>query len=290
MMRCLLLLAVAASTADATTLKFLFTKVRGINPNSNLEDISLSEIVVYDAGGTALEVASISGHHNADHPNNEGPASLIDGSNMTKWVDLNFVTNGRESYVIMELEESQPDPVSFEFYTNGQGQSRRDPESWSVWKENVCGGWEYIANWTDFAPPEPRGVAYNLGGTRFSLGSPLPADSVDATQCELTTALRFTFTKVRGDTVNATMVDGIQLGEIKLYGRTISTGGFANTEISLADALIDNPGGCGGTTEENQCDEGTQSVQLASALIDQARPDATRSSLPPPSPPPHTCR
>ena len=107
MLRCLLLLAAAAS-AEATTLRFLFTGVRNDNNNVGQSiDISLSEIVVYDAGSNALAVASISGHHNANHPNNEDPTALIDGSNLTKWIDLNFTNNGGESYVIMELEASQ---------------------------------------------------------------------------------------------------------------------------------------------------------------------------------------
>ena len=49
---------------------FLFTGVRNDNNNVGQSiDISLSEIVVYDAGSNALAVASISGHHNANHPN-----------------------------------------------------------------------------------------------------------------------------------------------------------------------------------------------------------------------------
>ena len=88
-----------------TNLKFLFTGVRNDNPkedvslsasatttqrnDNHVEDVSLSEIVVYDAVVyDALAVASISGHHNANHPNNEDPSALIDGSTSTKWVDL----------------------------------------------------------------------------------------------------------------------------------------------------------------------------------------------------------
>ena len=61
MLRCLLLLAAAAS-AEATTLRFLFTGVRNDNNNVGQSiDISLSEIVVYDAGSNALAVASAEG-------------------------------------------------------------------------------------------------------------------------------------------------------------------------------------------------------------------------------------
>ena len=105
-MRFVLPLLLAAQAVSSVTLKFMFTAVRNDNP---LEDVSLSELDVYDAVGNALAVASISGHHNAYHPSGrEEPAALIDGDNMTKWVDLNFTVNGDESYLIVELSDGQP--------------------------------------------------------------------------------------------------------------------------------------------------------------------------------------
>ena len=115
MRRALLLLAVAAVDAG-TRLKFAFTEVRN-QGGAAQKDISLSELDVLDADGTVLTVAAISGHHNAHHNYGEGPASLIDGKNKTKWVDLNFTKNGGESYLIVEIQDGQPEPAAFQFYT-----------------------------------------------------------------------------------------------------------------------------------------------------------------------------
>ena len=116
MRRALLLLAVAAVDAG-TRLKFAFTEVRN-QGGAAQKDISLSELDVLDADGTVLTVAAISGHHNAYHiADRERPASLIDGKSDTKWVDLNFTENGGESYLIVEMQDGQPEPAAFQFYT-----------------------------------------------------------------------------------------------------------------------------------------------------------------------------
>ena len=126
MRRALLLLAVAAVDAG-TRLKFAFTEVRNPGgPDKTIKDVSLSELDVLDADGNKLTVAAISGHHNAHHPNSgEGPASLIDGKNKTKWVDLNFTANGGESYLIVEIQDGQPEPAAFQFYTALKVAARR---------------------------------------------------------------------------------------------------------------------------------------------------------------------
>ena len=125
MRRALLLLAVAAVDAGAR-LKFAFTDVRNPKSSDGVKDISLSELDVLDADGNKLTVAAISGHHNAHHPNSgEGPASLIDGNTATKWLDLNFLQNGGESYLIVEMQDGQPEPAAFQLYTNAQVAARR---------------------------------------------------------------------------------------------------------------------------------------------------------------------
>ena len=125
MWRTLLLLAVAAVDAGGGRLKFAFTDVRN-QGGAEQKDISLSELDVLDADGNKLTVAAISGHHNAHHPNSgEGPASLIDGKNKTKWVDLNFTANGGESSLIVEMQDGQPEPAAFQLYTNAQVAARR---------------------------------------------------------------------------------------------------------------------------------------------------------------------
>ena len=127
MRRALLLLAVAAVDAGGGRLKFAFTEVRNPGgPDKTIKDVSLSELDVLDADGNKLTVAAISGHHNAHHPNSgEGPASLIDGKNKTKWVDLNFTANGGESYLIVEMQDGQPEPAAFQFYTALKVAARR---------------------------------------------------------------------------------------------------------------------------------------------------------------------
>ena len=125
MRRALLLLAVAAVDAGGGRLKFAFTDVRN-QGGAEQKDISLSELDVLDADGNKLTVAAISGHHNAHHPNSgEGPASLIDGNTATKWVDLNFTANGGESYLIVEIQDGQPEPAAFQFYTALKVAARR---------------------------------------------------------------------------------------------------------------------------------------------------------------------
>ena len=117
MWRTLLLLAVAAVNAGGGRLKFAFTDVRN-QGGAEQKDISLSELDVLDADGNKLTVAAISGHHNAHHPaDSERPASLIDGKSDSKWVDLNFTKNGGESYLIVEMQDGQPEPAAFQFYT-----------------------------------------------------------------------------------------------------------------------------------------------------------------------------
>jgi|TARA_B110001469_G_C9481358_1_gene241330 hypothetical protein len=121
MWRALLLLAVAAVDAGGLRLKFAFTAVRNSgNGRSQPIEISLSELVVRDVDLNVLTIAAISGHHNADHPKGEGPAALIDGDNATKWVDLNFMHNGDEAYLIVEMQDGQHEPAAFELFTNLQ--------------------------------------------------------------------------------------------------------------------------------------------------------------------------
>ena len=126
MRRALLLLAVAAVDAGAR-LKFTFTEVRNPGgPDQTIKDVSLSELDVLDADGNKLTVAAISGHHNAHHPaDSERPASLIDGKSDSKWVDLNFTKNGGESYLIFEMQDGQPEPAAFQFYTALKVAARR---------------------------------------------------------------------------------------------------------------------------------------------------------------------
>ena len=120
MWRALLLLAVAAVDAGGLRLKFAFTAVRNSGKGSRPNEISLSELVVRDAGLNVLTVAAISGHHNGEHNKREGPAALIDGDNATKWLDLNFTQNGDESYLIVEMQDGQLEPAAFELFTNLQ--------------------------------------------------------------------------------------------------------------------------------------------------------------------------
>ena len=120
MWRALLLLAVAAVDAGGLRLKFAFTAVRNSGKGSQAKEISLSELVVRDAGLNVLTVAVISGHHNGEHNKGEGPAALIDGDNTTKWVDVNFTQNGDESYLIVEMQDGQLEPAAFELFTNLQ--------------------------------------------------------------------------------------------------------------------------------------------------------------------------
>ena len=125
MRRALLLLAVAVVDAGGARLKFAFTDVRNPHGGTGKKDISLSELDVLDADGTVLTVAAISGHHNAHHNKGEDPASLIDGNTATKWLDLNFLQNGGESYLIVEMQDGQPEPAAFQLYTNAQVAARR---------------------------------------------------------------------------------------------------------------------------------------------------------------------
>ena len=120
MWRALLLLAVAAVDAGGLRLKFAFTAVRNSGKGSQPEEISLSELVVRDAGLNVLTIAAISGHHNGEHNQGEGPAALIDGDNKTKWIDLNFTQNGDESYLIVDMQDGQLEPAAFELFTNLQ--------------------------------------------------------------------------------------------------------------------------------------------------------------------------
>ena len=142
MRRALLLLAVAAVDAGAR-LKFTFTEVRNPGgPDKTIKDVSLSELDVLDADGNKLTVAAISGHHNAHHPNSgEGPASLIDGKSDSKWVDLNFTKNGGESYLIVELQEGQPEPAAFQLYTNAQVAARRPAPLLSTAPRSLASLW-----------------------------------------------------------------------------------------------------------------------------------------------------
>ena len=62
---------------------------------------------------------------------------------------------------------------------------------------------------------------------------------------------------------------GVQLGEIRLYGLEAGDTGAPTNLLNVT--FVDNPGGCGGTTEENQCSKyETNVLQLADNLIDEA--------------------
>ena len=76
---------------------------------------------------------------------------------------------------------------------------------------------------------------------------------------------RFIISKVRGPNG----VDGVQLGEIKIWGDTHDDATGVTTSGELHVSQISNPGGCGGTIEAEQCGMPfTAYNQLVDGLID----------------------
>ena len=207
----LCLAALLVGTAATTVVRITFTESRGdlgtCLPGAACDGdtcckhgVSLSEVRLF-SDATNLPIESItnpSGHN----PIGEVPSKLIDGlTTGSKWLDLNFTTHGY-SELILVVDDSLGAPTSLELIA-GNTPDKRDPVSWTVEVLDACGGFSEVLSVTQATAPDQRWSPYPDGP--FPLRALTPTDA----NCETSTAIRFTFTDVRG----GAGTDGVMLSE-----------------------------------------------------------------------------
>ena len=207
----LCLAALLVGTAATTEVRITFTESRGdlgtCSPGAACDGdtcckhgVSLSEVRLF-SDATNLPIESIT-NPSGYNPIGEVPSKLIDGlTTGSKWLDLNFTTNSY-SELILVVDDSLGAPTSLELIA-GNTPDKRDPVSWTVDVLDACGGFSEVLSVTQATAPDQRWSPYPDGP--FPLRALTPTDA----NCETSTAIRFTFTDVKG----GAGTDGVMLSE-----------------------------------------------------------------------------
>ena len=209
--RLVMCFAALGGAAATTVVRLTFTESRGelgtCSPGAACDGdtcckhgVSLSEVRLFsDAANLPIQSITNPGGYN---PIGEVPSKLIDGlTTGSKWLDLNFTTHGY-SELILVVDDSLGAPASLELIA-GNTPNKRDPVSWTVEVLNACGGFSEVLSVTQAAAPDQRWSPYPEGP--FALRALTPTDA----NCETSTAIRFTFTDVKG----GAGTDGVMLSE-----------------------------------------------------------------------------
>ena len=207
----LCLAALLVGTAATTVVRITFTESRGdlgtCSPVAACDGdtcckhgVSLSEVRLF-SDATNLPIESIT-NPSGYNPVGEVPSKLIDGlTTGSKWLDLNFTTHSY-SELILVVDDSLGAPTSLELIA-GNTPDKRDPVSWTVEVLDACGGFSEVLSVTQATAPDQRWSPYPEGP--FPLRALTPTDA----NCETSTAIRFTFTDVKG----GAGTDGVMLSE-----------------------------------------------------------------------------
>ena len=207
----LCLAALLVGTAATTVVRITFTESRGdlgtCSPGAACDGdtcckhgVSLSEVRLF-SDATNLPIESIT-NPSGYNPIGEVPSKLIDGlTTGSKWLDLNFTTHSY-SELILVVDDALGAPTSLELIA-GNTPDKRDPVSWTVEVLDPCGGFSEVLSVTQATAPDQRWSPYPEGP--FPLRPLTPTDA----NCETSTAIRFTFTDVRG----GAGTDGVMLSE-----------------------------------------------------------------------------
>ena len=228
----------------ATTLRFTFTRIRGVDTA-----VALGRLQLIDQFGTELTPTSYTAKPSGGW---NGAEKLFDGTTATQWRDGTFAasagTDGLSELTVTYA--GTHDFLSYEFWAFNK-KKERDPLAWTVAVQNVCGEFTQVSSEDEGTLDPGRGQSYTPGGS-FALvvGSAAAAGSCDPLPPSLPPpslppappslppappslphgdAYSFVFTGVRGP--NA---DGIALSEIGLFDA-------AGATIAVVDAT--NPGG-----------------------------------------------
>ncbi|KAL1499234.1 hypothetical protein AB1Y20_013739 [Prymnesium parvum] len=219
-----------------TVYQLRFTRVKGLSSNT----ISLGEVRFYDASAQRINIAAAS-NPNGTIPNPlEQPSSLIDGSNLTKWVDTSFFG---ESIVRFSLESSAT-VASYELVTatgDFPANRNRDPTAWEFGVVPSGGSFEVLSVVTGVTPPDARSTSYGL----FHVISPPPSSSAPPPPPSLPAGTRyqFIFSSNRGPSTSV-----LALAEVLLFGldgqrvpvsEALNPGGGVASSSQLAGAVID---------------------------------------------------
>ena len=147
--------------------QFQFTGVRDASSTS----LSLGEVMLFDANGDQLTIASALNPHGVPGSPFEVPASVIDGDYATKWVDTNFSEHAK-----LELILDHPaHVVRYDFVTSsgaGLQHQRRDPTGWLFGILQEDGSFTQLSEVQNYEPPTDRSTSYGMFYSMFPPPSP----------------------------------------------------------------------------------------------------------------------
>ena len=87
-------------------------------------------------------------------PVNETPPNLVDNNLTTKWLDLNFVTNGNVSTIVFQFSGAKTF-TGYRWATANDFESR-DPKSWTLAGSNNGSTWTTLSTVSNFSATATR--------------------------------------------------------------------------------------------------------------------------------------
>lgn len=124
--------------------------------------MQFGELTMFDMNGDVIPVdVGSSVNPNGDNPPNEGPGGAVDGTLSLKFLDRNFISNGKSELIFAVAGE----PVmirGYEFFTANDSPSR-DPIEWRFsGGQSADGPWYEFSHISDAAPPTSRFSSYGV--------------------------------------------------------------------------------------------------------------------------------
>ena len=140
--------------------------------------LSLAEVLLFDANGQQIHVAEANNPGGEYAFDSEWPQYVVDGNNLTKWLDINF---SGQAILTLHLAQSVH-VVQYELITSPGERLpwnwKRDPTGWrfGILRD---GEFQELSTVTDFDPPQDRSTSYGRFYSIFPPPSPpfLPAPS-----------------------------------------------------------------------------------------------------------------
>ena len=132
--------------------------------DDRFDEVSLSEIKLYRADGTEIELvgATNPGGASPDH-GREGPSNLVDGEVGTKWLDLEATKPSGEVRSVVDIQMKEPAEVaSYQLFT-AKGVTWFDPVCWDF-GHVIDGAFTPLSVDVCAVPPLARQTGYGIMG------------------------------------------------------------------------------------------------------------------------------
>lgn len=132
--------------------RWQITEAKIMPPNSNCVQSAEFE---FQLSGVSQPMSSTTvSNPSGSNPVGETPPKLVDSNLLTKWLDLNFVSNGNVSNFIFEF----PTKILFNGYrwATANDEEGRDPKSWTIAGSNDGSNWTTLHTVTGFVSTTNR--------------------------------------------------------------------------------------------------------------------------------------